>query len=347
MKAIVLKEFGGPEVLRYEDVSVPRPAAGEVLLKVHSVSVNRTLDLVVRAGKYPVAIQMPHVLGVDPAGEIVGIGEGVAGFNIGDRVAVVSFMACRKCKQCLKGEEACCVASQHIGLHRWGGYAEYVAVPAANAFKLPDNVAYAQGSVITRHFPMAFNQLTSKANVKPGQWVLVMGATGALGNCCVQVAKMLGATVIAGAGADERVELAKSYGADFGINYRRQNLLAEVMGLTGNEGVDVVCENISDPTLWPGAFNSLAMNGTMVTAGAHGGGTVTLDMKRVYMRRLRIIGTAGTNLPDVYKALDAARDGRIRAIIDRTMPLRDAAQAHRIVEKSQVLGKVILDPTTS
>ena len=347
MKAIVLKEFGGPEVLCYDDVSVSRPAAGEVLLKVHSVSVNRTLDLVVRAGKYPVAIQMPHVLGVDPAGEIVGIGEGVAGFNIGDRVAVVSFMACRKCKQCLKGEEACCVASQHIGLHRWGGYAEYVAVPAANAFKLPDNVAYAQGSVITRHFPMAFNQLTSKANVKPGQWVLVMGATGALGNCCVQVAKMLGATVIAGAGADERVELAKSYGADFGINYRRQNLLAEVMGLTGNEGVDVVCENISDPTLWPGAFNSLAINGTMVTAGAHGGGTVTLDMKRVYMRRLRIIGTAGTNLPDVYKALDAARDGRIRAIIDRTMPLRDAAQAHRIVEKSQVLGKVILDPTTS
>ena len=347
MKAIVLKEFGGPEVLHYEDVSIPSPPPGEVVLKVYSVSVNRTLDLIVRAGKYPVKIQMPHVLGVDPAGEIVAIGEGVDGFEIGDRVSVVSFTACRRCKQCLKGEEACCVASQHIGLHRWGGYADYVAVPAANAFKLPDNVSYAQGSVIARHFPMAFNQLTSKAEVRPGEWVLVMGATGALGNCCVQVAKMLGAKVVAGAGLDERVELAKSYGADFGINYRRQDLLAEIMSLTGNEGVDVVCENISDPTLWPGAFNSLAINGRMVTAGAHGGGTVTVDMKRLYMRRLRIIGTAGTNVADVYKALDAAGQGKIRAIINRTMPLRDAAQAHRIVEKNQIVGKIILDPTAS
>jgi NADPH:quinone reductase len=347
MKVVVLKEFGSPEVLRYEDVSLPTPAAGEVLLKVHSVSVNRTLDLVVRAGKYPVKINMPHVLGVDPAGEIVGIGEGVDGFKIGDRVAVVSFLACRRCKQCLQGDEACCVASQHIGLHRWGGYADYVVLPAANAFKLPDNVSYPHGSVIVRHFPMAFNQLTSKANVRPGQWVLVMGATGALGNCCVQVAKMLGATVIAGAGADDRVDLAKSYGADFGINYRKQDLLEEVMSLTNDQGVDVVCENISDPTLWPGAFNSLAINGTMVTAGAHGGGTVTLDMKRLYMRRLRIIGTAGTNLPDVYQALDAAGQGSIRAIIDRTMPLRDAAQAHRIVEEKQTAGKIILDPTAS
>jgi NADPH:quinone reductase-like Zn-dependent oxidoreductase len=345
MKAIVLKEFGGPEVLRYENVPTPKAAAGEVVLKVYSVSVNRTLDLVVRAGKYPVQIQMPHVLGVDPAGEVVEIGEGVHGFALGDRVAVVSFIACRQCKQCVKGEEACCVASQHIGLHRWGGYAEYVAVPAGNAFKLPDNVGYADGSVITRHFPMAFNQLTSKADVKPGEWVLVMGATGALGNCCIQVAKMLGAKVIAGAGADERVELAKSYGADIGINYRKQDLLEEVMSLTGNQGVDVVCENISDPTLWPGAFNSLAINGRMVTAGAHGGGTVTLDVKRLYMRRLRIIGTAGTNAPDVYKALDAAGQGRIRAIIDRIMPLREAAEAHRIVEKNQISGKIILDPS--
>jgi NADPH:quinone reductase len=345
MKAIVLKEFGGPEVLRYENVPTPKAAAGEIVLKVHSVSVNRTLDLAVRAGNYPVKIHMPHVLGVDPAGEVIEIGEGVHGFGIGDRAAVVSFIACRQCKQCLKGEEACCVASQHIGLHRWGGYAEYVAVPAGNAFKLPDKIAYADGSVITRHFPMAFNQLTSKADVKPGEWVLVMGATGALGNCCIQVAKMLGAKVIAGAGADERVELAKSYGAEFGINYRKQDLTAEVMSLTGNQGVDVVCENISDPTLWPGAFNSLAINGRLVTAGAHGGGTVTLDMKRLYMRRLRIIGTAGTNVPDVYQALDAARQGRIRAIIDRIMPLPEAAEAHRIVDKKQIRGKIILDPT--
>jgi NADPH:quinone reductase-like Zn-dependent oxidoreductase len=161
------------------------------------------------------------------------------------------------------------------------------------------------------------------------------------------VAKLLGAIVIAGAGADERVAVAKTYGADFGVNYRRQNLAEEVMRLTDDHGVQVVCENIADPTLWPGAFSSLAIGGRLVTAGAHGGGQVELDVKRLYMRRLRIIGAAGTNLPDVDKALSAAAAGKIRAILDRTMPLREAAEAHRILERNQILGKIILDPTQS
>jgi NADPH2:quinone reductase len=345
MKAIVLREFGGPEALRFEEVPTPKPASGEVLVKVHSVSVNRTLDLVVRSGAYPVNICMPHVLGVDPAGEIVSLGTGVEDLRIGDRVAIISLVTCGQCEQCLRGEKANCMASRHIGLHRWGGYAEYVAVPAANAFKLPDNVSYAQGSVITRHFPMAFNELISKAQVKRGEWVLVMGATGALGNCCVQVAKLVGAKVIAGAGADDRVQLAKTFGADFGINYRRDDLTKEVMAVTGNQGVDVVCENIADPTLWPAAFNSLAMGGRLVTAGAHGGGEVKLDVKRLYMKRLRIIGAAGTNPQDVEKALQAAARAEITAFIARTMPMRAAVEAHRLVEKKQVTGKIILDPT--
>jgi NADPH:quinone reductase len=347
MKAIVLKEFGGPGILRLEEVPMPSPAAGEVLVKVHSVSVNRTLDLIVRQGNYPVKVQLPHVLGVDPAGVVAAIGEEVDNLKAGDRVAVLSFIACRKCRYCSKGEEANCLSSRHMGLHRWGGYAEYVAVPARNAFKLPGNISFAEGSVVTRHFPMAFNLLVSKADVKPGESVLVMGATGALGSSCVQVAKMLGAKVIAGAGADERVAVAKTYGADFGVNYRRQNLTEEIMRLTDGHGVDVVCENIADPTLWPGALNSLAIGGRLVTAGAHGGGQVELDVKRLYMRRLRIIGAAGTNLPDVDKALAAAAAGKVRAIIDRTMPLREAAEAHRILERNQTLGKIILDPTQS
>jgi NADPH2:quinone reductase len=218
-------------------------------------------------------------------------------------------------------------------------------VPARYAVKLPDKISFAEGTVITRHFPMAFNLLASKADIKPGEWVLVMGATGALSSSCVQVAKMLGARVIAGVGSDERLEAAKKYGADFGVNYRRQNLAEEVMKLTEGNGVDVVCENIADPTLWPGAFNSLAMGGRLVTAGAHGGGNVNLDVKRLYMKRLRIIGAAGIHAPDVDKALEAARAGKIRAITDRTLPLHEAAEAHRILERNQTLGKIILDPT--
>jgi NADPH2:quinone reductase len=345
MKAIVLRNFGGPEVLHLEDAPTPEPVQSEILIKVRSVSVNRTLDCTVRAGDYPVQIQMPHVLGVDPAGEVVEIGAGVEKFAIGDRVATISIMPCLKCRQCLKGLEANCLASKHIGLHRWGGYAEYVAVPERNAFRIADNLSFADGTVITRHFPMAFNLLSSKTTIKPGEWVLVMGAAGALGSCCVQVAKMSGAKVIAAAGADDRVALAMEYGADFGVNYRTQDLAAEVMKLTDNDGVDVVCENIADPMLWPGAFNSLAIGGRLVTAGAHGGGMVNLDVKRLYLRRQSILGAAGTNPPDVERALDAARAGKIRAMNYRAMPLGAAAEAHRIVERNQIAGKLILDPT--
>jgi NADPH2:quinone reductase len=345
MKAIVLREFGGSEVLRLEDVPAPKPAVGEILIKVHSVSVNRTLDCIVRAGKYPVKIQLPHVLGADPAGEVVELDDGVTKFKPGDRVAAISATPCQKCAPCLKGEDFNCVDSKRIGVDRWGGCADLIAVPERYAVKLPDEISFAEGTVITRHFPMAFHLLASKADVKPGERVLVMGATGALGSSCVQVAKMLDAKVIAGAGTDERVELARKYGADCGINYRQLDLAEEVMRLTDNEGVNVVCENISDPTLWSAAFSSLAMNGRLVTAGAHGGGTVTLDAKRLYMRRLRIIGAAGTTFSDVEKALDAARQGKIRAIINRTLPLRDAAEAHRIVENNRIAGKIILDPT--
>ena len=164
---------------------------------------------------------------------------------------MISATPCQKCSQCLTGSPANCLNSRRIGIDAWGGYAEYITVPSRYAVKLPDELSFADGTVITRHFPMAFNLLVSKAEVKPAEWVLVMGATGALGSSCVQVAKMLGAKVIAGAGADDRVAAALEQGADFGVNYRKNNLTEEVMKLTDNKGVDVVCENIADPTLWP------------------------------------------------------------------------------------------------
>jgi NADPH:quinone reductase-like Zn-dependent oxidoreductase len=344
MKAVILREFGPPDVLRLEEVPTPSPGPGEVLVKVRSVSVNRTLDLVVREGKYPSDVKLPLVLGVDPSGVVVAASEGVDRPKVGDRVAVVSMIACGECRWCLANEEANCAKSRHIGVHRWGGYAEYVAVPAKNAFAVPDRLSFAEATVITRHFPMAFNLLVNKADLKPDEWVLVMGALGALGSSGVQVAKMLGAKVIAGAGSDQRVALALGYGADFGVNYRARDLAKEVMKITDGHGVDVVFENIADPALWPGAFNSLAWAGRLVTAGGHGGGQVTLDVKRLYLRRMRIIGAAGTNRRDVERALDAAKNGTIRAIIERIMPLGQAAGAHRIMEEQQIVGKIILEP---
>lgn len=222
-----------------------------------------------------------------------------------------------------------------------------MTAPAENAFLLPDTLSFAEGSVVSRHCPVAFNQLDTKARLKAGEWVLVMGATGALGSFAVQVAKLLGARVIAGAGTDERVDTALGYGADFGVNYRKQDLAKEVMRITEGQGAEVVLENIGDPTLWPGAFNSLAVGGRLVTAGAHGGGQVTLDVKRLYIRRLQVIGSASSSRRDVERSLEAAGRGKIRAVVDRIMPLREAAKAHRLVEERAALGKIILDPTLS
>ena len=345
MKAIVLREFGGPEVLVMEEVPTPTPAPDEILVRVHSVSVNRTLDLKVRQGEYRSNIKLPLVLGVDPSGVVVETGRNVDQPRTGDRVAILSSIRCSTCPFCESGEEDVCSYTTHIGLDRWGGYAEYVAVPAGNATLIPPKLSFAEGTVISRHFPTAYNLLENKAGLKPGEWVLVMGAAGALGNSGIQVGKLLGANVIAGAGSDERVTAALSYGADFGINYRQQDLEQEVMRITKGHGVDVVFENIADPTLWPGSFNSLAHAGRLVTAGAHGGGSVTLDVKQLYSRRIQIIGGPGAHYRDVKRSLEVAASGKIRAFIDRVMPLREAASAHRLMEENQALGKIILDPT--
>jgi NADPH:quinone reductase-like Zn-dependent oxidoreductase len=232
-----------------------------------------------------------------------------------------------------------------IGVKRWGGDAEYVLVPAANAVSIPDEISCAEATVAGRHYPTAF-ALATKANLRRGDWVLIMGAAGALGNCAVQVAKQIGATVIAAAGSDERAASARLFGADQVVNYRAADLERSVLEITDGRGVDVVFENIGDPTLWPGAFNSLATGGRLVTVGAHGGGTVSLDVRRLYGRRLSVMSGLGAERQgDFSRALDLVAARKFRVLIDRVLPLGQVAEAHRLVEESAALGKVILDPT--
>jgi NADPH:quinone reductase-like Zn-dependent oxidoreductase len=327
MKAIVLREFGGPEVLRLEEVPVPAPGPDEVLIRVANVSVNVTLDIAVRKGLYARKPVLPHVLGVDPAGEVVRVGSGVEELKPGARVFVQS-------------------GGMSLGIARWGGYAEYVVAPASAVWVLPGALSYREATVLMRHLPTARHLMDSKAAVQPREWVLVMGASGGLASCCIQVAKRMGATVIGAAGAPDRVAKGIEYGADHGIDYRTQDLAAEVLRLTGGEGVHVVAENVGDPALWPGAFNSLRMHGRLVTAGAHAGGEVTLDLRRLYLKRITIMGDPTADAADIRWSLDAAKDGKFRApAIDRVLPLAEAAQAHRLIETRAASGKVLLDPT--
>jgi NADPH2:quinone reductase len=276
---------------------------------------------------------------------VAAVGPGVTSPAVGQRVATLSSIRCARCAACLADNEADCMDTAMLGIHRWGGYADYVVVPAENTVPLPDGLSFAEATVIVRHVPTAHHLLVAKAGLRAGEWVLVMGAAGALGSSGIQVAGILGAHVIAGAGAYQRVQAAMGFGAEHGVNYRAADLTDEVMRITGGRGVDVVFENISDPDLWPRAFASLAPSGRLVTAGTHGGGVVTLDVRRLYRRRLRIIGGAGYNRADVEQALAWAAQRRIRAMPLREMPLREAAEAHRLTEAGDVLGKVVLNPT--
>jgi len=334
LKAIVIREFGPPGVMKLEEVPTPEPGPGEVLLKVHAVSVNRTLDCKVRAGKYARPVTLPLVPGVDPSGEIVKLGEGVTDRKVGDRVTV----ALR-----LGNETSGADAIRLLGVHAWGGYAEYVRAIAANTTIIPDGVDYRTATVVTRHAPTAFF-LLSEAQVQPDEWVLVMGAAGGLGSAGVQVAKYLGAKVIAAAGADDRVKVGLELGADAGVNYRAQDLTAEAVRITGGKGVNVVFENIGDPELFPKAFAAMARRGRLVTAGGHGGGVVPLDVNRLYLNHITVMGRTGEHPDAAARSLKMAAEGHFKALIDTVLPLSEAAKAHEIVENRGGLGKVILEP---
>jgi NADPH:quinone reductase-like Zn-dependent oxidoreductase len=335
MKAIVIREFGPPEVMRLEEIPTPEPGPDEVLIRVHAVSVNRTLDLAVRAGTYAFVPPLPHVLGVDPSGTVAAVGPGVTARRVGERVAT---------RQILRPATATAGPSM-LGVHAWGGYAEYVKVPVSATHLIPDGLDFVTATVVARHAPTALSMLRDVARVTAGEWVLVMGASGGLGIAGIQVAKSLGARVIAAAGADERVSAAVALGADAGINYRSQDLTAEARRITGGRGVDVVFENVADADLFPRAFAALAREGRLITAGAHADGTVPLDVRSLYLNSITVIGSTGRVTPeDLTVTLEAATQGRHRVLVDRVLPLSEAVLAHRIVADRSGTGKIVLRP---
>ena len=330
MKAMIYREFGPPEVLHYEDVPDPVPGPGEIALEVHACSVNRVLDVAVRAGKQPQRkVQLPHVGGVDPVGIVTAVGPGVEDRKIGDVVAVFQGLGKRKM----------------FGIHCWGGNAQFTTAPVFATCVVPKGVSYADACVLARHAPVAWNLLVRLGKLQPGEWVLVMGAAGNLGSIGIQLAKNLGAHVIACAGSDERARIGTELGADHVINYNKADLKAEILRFTHGKGADVVYDNIANPKPTAQAIEALGFDGRLVTAGAHGGPVVPVNFFHVYDHRITIMGSPTSRGEDAMPALEAAAAGRMRVLVERVMPLGAAVEAHRLVESSPATGKVILDPT--
>jgi NADPH:quinone reductase len=344
MKAIVIHQYGPPEVLRYEEVPDPIPRSGEVRIRVHAATVNRVLDVSLRAGKEGArGAVLPLIPGVDCAGIVDAVGPQVTRWHVGDRVAAAGFMPLELCAEDGKGYAG---PRGMMGIKRPGGFAEYVTVPAAAVTALPEALDFHRAAVVMRHVPTAWNLLVHVADLKFGETVLIMGAGGNLGTIGIQIAKnVIGARVIATAGSDERVALGRKLGADHGVNYATQDILEEVMKITDYKGVDVLYDNIANPAVLPLAFRAIGMDGRLVTAGAHAGPNVSIDFSHLYHKRITIKGMPGYTPSDLPHCLQAAAEGKVIPQIERVLPLSQAATAHRMVEEHEGQGKIVLDPT--
>ncbi len=330
MKAMIYRTFGPPEVMHYEDVPDPVAGPGEIVIEVRAVSVNRVLDVSVRAGTEPQRnVQLPHVGGVDPVGVVTSVGPGVTDRKPGDHVAVFQGLGNRRM----------------FGIHCWGGYAQLTKAPVAATCIVPDKVSFADACVIARHAPVAWNLLVNMGKLQKDEWVLVMGAAGNLGTIGIQLAKELGARVICCAGSDDRVKIGLDLGADHGINYRTHDLTEECLRITEGHGLDMVYDNIANPDSTAKAIMAMGYDARLVTAGAHGGPIVPVNFFHLYDRRLHIMGNPMSSHKDAMPALEASAKGRLRILVDRVMPLGQAVEAHRLVETDPGIGKVILDPT--
>ncbi|HYN86608.1 MAG TPA: zinc-binding dehydrogenase [Pyrinomonadaceae bacterium] len=342
MKATVFYEHGGPEVLRYEERPDPRPLANEVLVEVRACALNH-LDVWTRKGLPGMKLALPHVLGNDVAGVVREAGELVSWVRAGDEVLLQPGVSCGHCRECLRGADNLCPEYQILGSARAGGYAELVAAPAANVVPKPRDLSWEEAAAVPLVTLTAWHMLVTRARVRPGEDVLVHAAGSGVGSVGIQVAKLLGARVIATASTEEKRARALALGADEAVDYTREDWPKEVRRLTGKKGVEVVFEHTGAET-WAGSISALARDGRLVTCGATSGFDARTDLRQVFYRHLTILGSMMGSKSELLDALKFVESGRIRPVVDRAMPLAEARAAHERMEDRAQFGKLVLVP---
>ncbi|HEX9665065.1 MAG TPA: zinc-binding dehydrogenase [Thermodesulfobacteriota bacterium] len=331
MKAIRYHEFGGVEVLRYEDVPDPKAGGDEVVVRVKASSLNQ-LDLRLRSGKSPRPVDLPHIGGVDIAGDVAEVGMNVKDLKIGTRVVI---------DPTLKSGGP----PKVIGVNLYGGFAEYVKVPASNVVPIPDDLSYDDASTLPICYVTAWYGLFERAGLKRGEIVLVHAAGSGTGSAAVQLAKLSGAEVIATAGTDEKLSKAKELGADETVNYNRLDFSEEVKKITNNKGVDVIFDQIG-ASVWEKNIQALSPKGRLLLVGVVGGGSATINFGPIIMKDVSIFGVTVFNAPrnNLISVMNLVSQKTIRPVIDRTFPLKEAAIAQKLLEERSQFGKVILNP---
>jgi NADPH:quinone reductase-like Zn-dependent oxidoreductase len=340
VKAIVFEKHGGPDVLRYTEAPTPTIGANEVLVRVKACALNH-LDLWVRRGLPGVPIPLPHIPGSDIAGEVAEVGSGVTTVRLGQKVVLAPGVTCGKCSACISGNDNRCRSFTNLGYMIDGGCAEFVKVPEVNCLAYPKNLSYEEAASIPLVFQTAWHMLLVRAELQPGEDVLVLGAGSGVGSAAIQIAKFFGARVIATAGTQEKLEQATELGADHVINHKTQKIRDEVRRITNKRGVDVVFEHVGAAT-WEDSLASLAYAGRLVTCGATTGYDAKLDLQILFAKQLSLLGSYMGTKSDLHSVMRLVADGRFHPVIDRIFPLAEAAAAHAYLESGAQFGKVVL-----
>ena len=342
MKAIVFQQHGAPEVLEYTAVPEPSIRPNEVLVRVHACALNH-LDIWVRQGLPGVPIPLPHIPGSDVAGEVAQIAPEVTTVRVGQKVVLAPGVTCGKCPACVAGLDNRCRQFTNLGYMIDGGSAEFVRVPEVNCLPYPEGLSFEEAASIPLVFQTAWHMLVTRAELQPGDDVLILGAGSGVGSAAIQIAKFFGARVIATAGSSEKLEKARQLGADHAINHHSQKIRDEVRRITSKRGVDVVFEHVGIAT-WEDSIASLAASGRLVTCGATTGYDAKIDLRFLFSRQLSLLGSYMGTKSELRPVLKLVAAGRLKPIVDRVFPLAEAAAAHTYLESSQQFGKVVLRP---
>lgn len=342
MKAAYFKEHGGSDKIIYGDYKDPVPAAGEAVVRVKACALNH-VDMLLLDGRYPPPEGLPHVNGCEVTGTVESVGGAVTGLARGQRVIVFPGFSCGTCEFCLRGERTVCLRYGYLGAARDGGYAELVKAPAANLVPLPEAISFEAGAAVPLAMLTSWHALIAQAQLRPGQTVLVQAAGSGVGSAAIQIARLVGARVMTTVGSDDKLEFARSLGAEHVVNYRTQDFVEEAKRWTGKRGVDVVIEHIGGETFERSSY-ALTRLGTLVSIGSHDTHWGRLDLRHVYSKNLRIMGTNLGSILELRTILDYIEAGRLRPVIDRTFPLKDARAAVQHVLDRKNKGKVLLVP---
>ena len=341
MKAVLFHMHGGPDVLQYTDYPIPDPKPGQVLVRLKAAALNR-MDLWVREGWPGIKLEYPHISGADGAGEIAALGENASGWKVGERVVINPSLHCGMCEFCIAGADNLCTKWALLGETVRGTLAEYVAVPARNLVLLPDGFDEHRAAAAALVYQTAWHSLITRGDLRPGETVLVVGASGGVNTATIQIAKLTGAVVHVVGSSAEKLALAESLGADFLIDRSKdENWSKAVFQLTDRRGVDVVVDNVG--TTFSQSFRAARKGGRILTVGNTGGPKFEIDNRYIFGKHLSILGSTMSNRQDFAHVMGLVFAGKLQPVLDRTFLLSEVRLAEEFLQSGEQKGKITLE----